>query len=151
MRSRALCVLVLLLSPEATWPVAPSRAEVRMRPELERLSQEWNRAWLKKDTNTVEALMAAEYAYVAPNGQVLDRASILAIIRSPTFRLERGTRTEVTISALGQDTAIMTDRWQGSGSYDGKPFTDDHRCSFVCVHRDGRWLVAWEHCSAIAR
>ena len=122
-----------------------------MQAEIERLSGAWSAAWFEKDATTVEALMAPEYAYVAPNGQVLDRATILGIIRSPSYRLERGTRTEVRITLLGRDTAVRVDRWQGSGSYQGTPFTDDHRCTAVWVRRDGAWRVAWEHCSAITQ
>ena len=122
-----------------------------IKAELERLNQTWNRAWLEKDAATVEALMLPEYVYVAPNGQVLDRAAISAIIRSPSYRLERGTRTEVKIAALGHDTAAVMHRWQGAGSYEGRSFTDDHRCTMVCVRRGGQWLVALEQCSPIAQ
>ncbi len=58
-----------------------------MMTELERLNDTWNKAWLEKDVATVEQLMASEYAYIAPNGQVLDRDAILQIIRSPSYEL----------------------------------------------------------------
>jgi uncharacterized protein (TIGR02246 family) len=121
-----------------------------MHVELELLMQTWNDAWLKKDADTVAALMAPEYGYVAPTGQVVDRAAILAIIKSPSYQLDRGTRTEVKIAPIGRDSAIIVDRWRGTGSYEGRSFTDDHRCTTVCVWRGGAWQIAWEHCSTIA-
>ena len=120
-----------------------------MSAEIERLNETWNRAWLEKDSTTVDALMTADYEYVAPNGQVLDRATILGIIRSPRYRLDVGTRTEVRLSVLGPDVVAVKHRWQGAGVYDGTSFKDDHRCTMLCVRREGRWLIAHEQCSPI--
>ena len=117
--------------------------------ELERLNERWNRAWLEKDDATVERLMAADYVYVAPNGQELDRSAILGIIRSSSYQLSRGARTEVAVRPIGDDAAIVRHRWQGAGTYEGVSFEDDHRCTMVCVRRDGEWEIVLEHCSAI--
>ena len=53
-----------------------------MTADLEHLNQIWEQAWLDKDTALVEKLMADDYVYIAPNGQMLDRDAILNIIRS---------------------------------------------------------------------
>ena len=43
------------------------------------------------------SLAAADYVYIAPNGMIMDRAAILAVIRSPSYRLiafaQRGRRS----------------------------------------------------------
>ena len=44
-----------------------------MLSELHDLSERWFQAWLEKDAETVERLMAEDYLYIAPNGLVLDR------------------------------------------------------------------------------
>ncbi|MEK6300854.1 MAG: nuclear transport factor 2 family protein [Acidobacteriota bacterium] len=118
-----------------------------MDAELERLTDTWIRAWLEKDEATVEKLMADEYIYIAPNGQVLDRQAILGIIRSEGYHLDTWTRTELVIRSIASDTAALVHRGQGEGSFDGKSFKDDHRCTTVCVRRDGYWQVILEHCS----
>ena len=120
-----------------------------MSADLERVNHAWINAWLVKDAATIEALMAPEYTYIAPNGQVMDRDRILGIVRAPSYRLDRATSSEVHITRL-EDSAIILRRMQGSGSYDGQAFTDDHRCSSVWVRRRGAWQLAWEHCSPIA-
>ena len=120
-----------------------------MQPELERLNHAWINAWLAKDVAAIEALMAPEYTYIAPNGQVLDRERILAIVRSRGYRLDRATGSEVHITRF-KDSAILLRRSQASGSYDGQAFTEDHRCSSVWLRRRGAWRLAWEHCSPIA-
>ena len=118
-----------------------------MHAELERLNETWNRAWLDKDARTVEELMTEDYVYVAPNGQTLDRLAILSIIRSPGFRIHSGSRTEVSIRSLTPDTGVVLHRWQGEGTYAGKSFKDDHRCTMVCIRQGSEWRVALEHCS----
>jgi hypothetical protein len=78
--------------------------------EVHRLSERWFQAWLEKDAATVERLAAADYIYVAPNGSTLDRQAILAIIRSPGYRLDHGTRTEVVVRPVGRDAAPLSGR-----------------------------------------
>ena len=118
-----------------------------MSSELCDLSERWFQAWLAKDDATVERLMAADYLYVAPNGLVLDRQAILRIIRSPSYRLDHGTRTEVVVRAVGHEAAVVRHRYQGAGSFEGTSFTDDHRCLMVWEKQAGEWRLVMEQCS----
>jgi uncharacterized protein (TIGR02246 family) len=118
-----------------------------MPQELHGLSQHWFQAWLDKDAGTVERLMADDYIYVAPNGAIFDRQAILAIIRSPNYRLEHGTRTEVVVRALGQEVALVRHRYQGAGSFEGTRFTDDQRCVMIWEKQAGEWRLVMEQCS----
>jgi uncharacterized protein (TIGR02246 family) len=118
-----------------------------MSSELQELSARWFQAWLDKDAATVERLMAEDYIYVAPNGMALDRQAILTIIRSPSYRLDQGTRTEVVVRALGPEAAVVRHRYQGAGSYEGTSFTDDQRCVMVWEKQAGEWRLVMEQCS----
>jgi uncharacterized protein (TIGR02246 family) len=120
-----------------------------MTEEIKRLNEVWITAWFEKDGATVDALMTPDYEYVGPNGQILDRAAILRIIRSPTYKLMSGSRTEVKLAEIASDVYAVSYRWQGSGTYEGRSFTDDHRGTMLCVRRKGKWLVAHEQCSPI--
>jgi uncharacterized protein (TIGR02246 family) len=116
--------------------------------ELEQLNQRWNRAWLEKDAATVERLMADDYVYVAPTGQALDREAILRIIRSPGYRLHHWTRTNVVVRMLGDSAAVIRQRGQGEGEFEGKPFKEDHACVTVCALVRGEWQIVMEQCTA---
>ncbi len=118
-----------------------------MLSELQDLSERWFQAWLEKDAATVERLMAEDYLYIAPNGLVLDRQAILGIIRSPGYRLDHGTRSEVVVRALGQEAAVVRHRYQGAGSFEGTSFTDDHRCIMVWEKHAGQWRLVMDQCS----
>ena len=126
----------------------PSESEKTV-AELEQLNQRWNKAWLKREVSTVEKLMAKDYVYIAPNGHVLDRQAVLEIIRSPSYHLYNGSRTEVVVKLLGTDAAAVINHWQGEGVYDGRTFQDDHRCSMLCVRRGKEWEIVLEQCSPI--
>jgi uncharacterized protein (TIGR02246 family) len=118
-----------------------------MSSELHDLSERWFQAWLQKDDETVQRLAAEDYLYVAPSGSTLDRQAILAIIRSPSYRLDHGTRTEVVVRALGHDAAVVRHHYQGTGSFEGTPFTDDQRCVMVWEKQGGQWRLVMEQCS----
>ena len=122
-----------------------------MSSELHGLSERWFQAWLEKDAATVERLAADDYIYVAPNGSILDRPAILAIIRSPSYRLDHGKRTEVVVRGLGEtrghDAAVVRHHYQGAGSFEGTSFTDDQRCVMIWEKHAGEWRLVMEQCS----
>ena len=118
-----------------------------MSTELHELSERWFQAWLEKDAMTVELLAAEDYIYVAPNGSTLDLLAILAIIRSPSYRLGQGTRTEIVVRAVGHDAAVVRHHYQGAGSFEGNSFTDDQRCVMVWKNQAGEWRLVMEQCS----
>jgi ketosteroid isomerase-like protein len=125
----------------------PGAEEQALLSELHHLNETWNQAWFRKDAATVERFAAEDYVYVAPNGFILDRAAILRIIRSPSYRLDHGGNTEVIVRLLGREAALIRRRWQGGGSFEGTAFTDDQRCVMVWARKDGEWQVVFEQCS----
>lgn len=118
-----------------------------MSTDLEHLNEIWNQAWLEQDVALVEELMAEDYLYIGPNGMLLDRKAILNIIQSPSYRLDSSTRTPVVIKSAGEDAGVMVFHSQAAGSFEGKSFIDNHKCSMLCVRRGGEWRVLLEQCS----
>jgi uncharacterized protein (TIGR02246 family) len=116
--------------------------------ELEQMNQRWGRAWLEKDAATVEQLMADDYVYVAPTGQVLDREAILRIIRSSSYRLHHWTRTDVVVRMLGDSAAVVRHRGHGDGEFEGKQFQEDNSLVAVCARAGGKWQIVMEQCTA---
>jgi hypothetical protein len=115
--------------------------------DLEHLNEIWNRAWLERDVTLVEKLMADDYLYIAPNGKLLDRKAILNIIKSPSYRLDNSARTPVMIKPVGADAAVMVFHSQATGTFEGKPFKDDHKCTMLCVRLGCVWRLLLEQCS----
>jgi hypothetical protein len=140
-------------SQEALQPreaLGRSRGEAAATAQLGQLNDAWQRAWVEKDAAAVEKLMGAEYVYIAPNGQVLDRTAILGILHSPGYKVQRGQRGEVVIKPITADMGAVVHRWQGAGSFPGTELQDDHRCAMLCAWRGGQWQIVLEQCSVIA-
>lgn len=118
--------------------------------DLQSVSDEWNTAWLNKDAAVVERIASDEYLYISPQGAMLYKSDLLEIIQSPSYCLRTGEWTEVSISPLSPEIAILLHRFQGEGEYRGTPFVEDNRLTTIWVRIAGQWKVRLEHCSAIA-
>jgi uncharacterized protein (TIGR02246 family) len=119
-----------------------------MAAEVRSLSEQWFQAWLDKDASVIERLAADDYLYVGPGGITMDRAAILAVIRSPGYRLDHGVRTEVFVRSLAADAVIVRHHYRGAGSFEGRPFDDDQRCVMIWAKQDGAWRLVMEQCSS---
>ena len=106
-------------------------------------------AWMRKDVAAVSRMLAPEYVYFTSKGGVSDLAATRAMLASPGYRLERSDRQETKAYRHGS-TVVVSSRWRGAGVFDGKPFTDDQRCSVVIAFSGGSGHVLSEHCTAIA-
>src|ERR1700722_2644882 len=117
--------------------------------QIDHLAKTWNTAWLENDSATVDRLMAPEYVYVAPNGQIFGRAAILGVILSPSYKLHHATWTELQIKVFSNDAAVILDRLQGTGTLNGNTFTDHNRGARLCLRRNGAWQIAFEQASPV--
>jgi uncharacterized protein (TIGR02246 family) len=115
--------------------------------ELQEISEQWYRAWLDKDAATVDRLMTADYLFVSPSGRRMDRAAVLAVIRSPSYRLDEARRSEIVVRPLGPDAALVHHRFQGAGSYEGNSFQEDNRNVMIWHRQAGQWRLVFEQCS----
>ena len=120
-----------------------------LREEVDQLRKAWNAAWLENDSATVDKLMAPEYVYIGPNGQVSGRSVIMGVILSPSYKLHHAEWTEVQINLLSDSAAVIIDHLQGTGTLNGNTFTDNNRCSRVCLRRNGAWQIVFEQASEV--
>jgi hypothetical protein len=121
-----------------------------MRTEVETLMAAWQDAWFTKNQSVISQLISDDYVYVAPNGAVMDRAAILDVVGDATYGLTGGAQNETVITMLGESAAVVRRRWQGTGTYRGQVFVEDHRCVTICDRSSGRWRIRYEQCSAVA-
>jgi uncharacterized protein (TIGR02246 family) len=120
-----------------------------MAPDLEAVIAAWQESWFAKDASTIAATMSDDYVYVGPNGAIMDRTAILQVVTDPTYSLTSGTHTERELVMLGDAAALVRRRWQGTGTFRGQSFVEDHRCVTVCDRSTGRWRIRYEQCSPV--
>jgi ketosteroid isomerase-like protein len=113
------------------------------------LTSTWFDAWRTKDADAIERMIAPDYVYVAPNGAVMTREAIIAIIRDPSYGITEGGLSGVVVTPLGADVALVRHHWQGRGTLYGKVFVDDHRCVMIWHRVAGSWRVRYEQASPV--
>ena len=118
--------------------------------QINELIQRYDAAWLKKDVAAVSETMSPEYVYFSSDGKLSDRQWMLDFLQKKSYKLDRSERSEIEIHRTGS-TAVVSSRWIGTGSYDGKPINDDQRCGIVLSRVKGRWRIVSEHCTQIAK
>jgi hypothetical protein len=111
--------------------------------------EKYDDAWLRKDVAGFEALLSPAYVYFTSDGGVMDRSAIVAMLASPKYIIDSGSRDELE-THVQADVVVVSTRWRGRGSYEGKAFVDDQRCSVV-VDLKAKPLVLAEHCTNLGR
>ena len=85
-----------------------------MRADVEALLKAWQDAWFAKNGRAIAEMMSDDYIYVAPNGAVMDRATILGVVNDATYALTGGAHTETVVTILGESAAMVQRRWQAA-------------------------------------
>jgi len=134
----------------AVFATTPSKPTPPLQDDVLHFVEEYDRAWNTKDAATVGRFLASDYVYFSSKGQVQTRQHVLDMLLSPKYILASAERSEMKVYRLA-DTAVVSSRWQGHGSYDGKQFRDDQRCSVVLVRQRQGWQVLSEHCTQIVK
>ncbi len=125
-----------------------ANAQLAQKDEVVDFVKSYDKAWDSKDVAFVESALAANYVYFTSKGGISSRQSTLDLLRSPKYILNAAERSEIDVYRTG-DTAIVSSRWKGHGSYNGEEFRDDQRCSLVLARKGARWKVLSEHCTQI--
>jgi hypothetical protein len=139
----ALCCL-------AVCGISSSQTTQTQEQEIDRFVQRYDEAWNQKDTASIERILAPEYVYFSSKGEVRSRQSLLDELLSPKYILASADRSEMRVY-LTLGTAVVSSRWKGHGTYEGREFRDDQRCSIVLAQpsKGKEWLVLSEHCTQI--
>jgi ketosteroid isomerase-like protein len=118
-------------------------------PTIERLVARYDSAWNRRDSLTVNRLLAPKYQYFSSRGSVSSRVETMKFLSDPSYKLERAQRSETAVTLSG-DVAVVSSRWRGAGTYQGERFVDDQRCGQTWVQTGKSWQLLNEHCVQIA-
>ena len=104
--------------------------------------------WKNKSMKAVDSALAPAYIYFTQSGGTFSRDSVIATAGENTYQLDFMRRSELLVT-LYNNTAIVSTRWMGKGTYRNTPFNEDQRCSITLIKVNGVVQILSEHCTPI--
>ena len=140
--------LVLAVGGQAQIPAETQGGGVGQ--ELIRLENEWARAWVKSDLAFFDRIMADEYTWTSPWGQIVTKADNLALAKSGEDVIASWVLADLKVRVFG-DAAVVTGRSTIKEKYKGEDTGGQERWTHTWVKRAGRWQCVAAHSSWIAQ
>jgi ketosteroid isomerase-like protein len=110
----------------------------RVQEQLKKLEEEWAQAFIKRDGATLNRLLADDYIVIDPNGEVGDKASMIADITSGEVVFESIKYENLKVRVYGS-FAIVTGGEIVQMNEGDKSSTSGLRFTDVFALRGGRW------------
>ena len=109
----------------------------------------YDKAWNTKDVAAVSKILADGYVYFSSTGALTRRKATLDFLGSPDYKLTFVERSEVELLSYDANTAVVSSRWKGRGTYGKEIINDDQRCGLVFIKKQNDWKLLSEHCAQI--
>jgi hypothetical protein len=136
----------------STTALAKEKAtEADVEGTVKKIEQELNDSILKSDTTAFEKYLTSDYLGIGPDGVTQNKSELLSDIKSGTLKLESSTYSDMKVQVAGADMAVVVYRSDDKGTYKGKDITGQYRWLDVFVKRDGKWQIAIDQGTPIAK
>ena len=106
--------------------------------ELLALERESTQAFIRNDADGIGRSLADDWTIITPEGNVLERAMFLGLIKSGNLTHEAMEFSETRVCIYG-DAATVTAKATSKGRFKGQPFAELERSTDVFVKQNGRW------------
>jgi ketosteroid isomerase-like protein len=107
---------------------------------LTRLSDDWDKAIVRKDESAIAGNMADDFRMIDKHGNVEAKQAFVAGIMDPKLSIDPYTVEDFEVRIYG-DTALLSGRTHMTGKYDGQPFTSNYRYIDIYVRKSGTWKI----------
>ena len=129
-------LLALLLAGQRMQQPAPPDSIVQT---ILRLEAERRAAHLAHDANRLAAILAADFMEVGLNGVRRTKEQNVEETRKGVVRWTTLVARNEQVTVFDSTAAVVTGEQEGSGTYDGNPFSRHVRYMRVYLKRKGRW------------
>jgi len=146
----AVSVVVLVLAVVVRAQTQAQTKSGGVEQELIKLENEWADAWVKSDVAFFDRIMADDYTWTSPWGEVSTKADNLALVKSGKDAITSWVLADMKVRVYG-DAAVVTGRDTIKETYKGEDVSSQNRWTHTWVNRAGRWQCAAAHSSEIAR
>lgn len=118
--------------------------------EVKDFIRQYDAMWASRDTGLMKQAMDDQYIYFTSTGSTRKRSDMISwFTPADKYKVEKAERSEISIQ-LRENTAIVSSRWVGNGSFGSETFNDDQRCGLVIQKIGGKLKLLAEHCTQIA-
>src|SRR4051794_14269826 len=117
---------------------APKADSGQVEQTLMQMERDWVQASLKKDTATMEKILADDWAGIDFTGKTINKAQSLADLKSGASTTQSIDLGDMNVRVLGS-TAVVTGSDVEKGTYKGKDSSGKYVWTDVFVNRNGRW------------
>jgi len=140
----AVCVVVLVFGVGILAQTQTANVE----QELIKLENEWAKSVVKLDLAFMERILADDYTWTDPVGNVHTKAEEIASIKSGQGVVTSCVSDEVKVRVYG-DTAVVTGLTTQKWMSEGKEGSEKFRWTDTWVKLAGRWQCVADHISMI--
>ena len=118
---------------------------VELEQHLRQLNDEWVKAIMRGDGETLSRIMADDFFFTYPlEGD--DKAQFIADVTSGDLKIEHIRREQVNVRVFGS-TAVLSARDSATWLYHGHPLSGQYRVILIYSKRNGQWqLCAVQAC-----
>lgn len=117
--------------------------------QVRELGRRWAEAERHGDAGTLAELATDDFTLVGPAGFVLKKEQWLDRYRTGVLTTRSLSWGDVEVRDYGS-VAVAVGCHTQEAAYQGHPADGQFRATHIAVQRDGRWLLAGMHLSAIA-
>jgi uncharacterized protein (TIGR02246 family) len=125
------------LVPNSDKPLPGNTATGEDEQALYQLEREWAEASLKRDTGTLDKILAADFVGHDESGMRNKRQALSGLRTDPT-KIESGALSDMSAMVFG-DTAVVHGVWTEKSTRSGRDTSGQYRWTDTFVKRDGRW------------
>jgi ketosteroid isomerase-like protein len=108
------------------------------RSELLKWEKDFAKAVVSNDADAIGKFLADDWVIIDPNGDIIDKARFLGVIKSGMLAHDLMESDDVQIRLYG-DCAVVTALTRTKAKFSGQEFTTEERATDVFVKRVGRW------------
>jgi ketosteroid isomerase-like protein len=129
-------------SPSAATAVGTVGQDVEA--TITQLERDWVAAIVKKDTATLDRILADDYNGTTPTAFLYSKRMAIDDISKGTYAVDSMDLDEISVNVYG-DTAVSFTSQEEKSRYDGRDLSGHYHYTDVWVKRDGRWQTVASH------
>ncbi len=128
--------------------VRPLWTEISPEEHVVQLERAWFDAYLKRDVATLDRILADDYTFIAPNGQVVTKSAGWS--RLGRLHYDRLEVDDIHVRLYG-DTAVLTARVQVEGRLGDEDLSGAYRHTRVYARQNGSWRAVAGQSTRVAQ